>query len=129
MPLVPGAVAEEGPPLMAHEMSYVLRCGPPKLPKALGPDEGLADRLVVISVVGLPGTGPGSYMPIQLGPQGAEPLDPSIVLHATVVLLTVLQQNLTVRPAGVRAAITGALEELRTAMLAARKLPDGHGPR
>ena len=125
MSLVPRAVAEEGVTLMAHEMSYTLRCAPPKPKDDLGPDEGLTDRLLVISVVGLPGTGPGSYVPIQLGPGGAEALDPSIVLRATVVLLTLLQTRLTVRPAGVRAAITEALDELRHAMLVVRKLPGG----
>lgn len=105
---------------MANEygMSYSLRCAPPKPREALGSDEGLADRLLVISVVGLPGTGPGSYLPVQLGPEGHEDPDPSIWLHAAVILLHALDTNLHGRlRSDVGAVVTDALGRLRAAMI------------
>ena len=113
---------------MAHEMSYTLRCGPPKAKDDLGPDEGLTDRLLVISVVGLPGTGSGSYLPMQLGPGGHEEPDPSVWLHAAFILLHALDTNLRDRVrSDVGRAVSDAVTRLREAMLAARKLPDGQG--
>lgn len=76
-------------------MSYELRWGPPKPQAELGPHEGLADCLLVISINGTPG-GPGalSLQAMVLGPDGTEPARPSVLHAAATYLLSAIEEQM-----------------------------------
>ena len=72
-----------------HRMSYMLTVGQPKEKDDLGPNEGLTDTLVLVSVLGEVGTdAPLSLQFHQLGPDGAEELDVRLAYNLATALLT-----------------------------------------
>lgn len=73
---------------MSYRMSYTLRAQPPKEQDDLGPDEGLADSLVVASILGRPGhPEPLSIRTFQLGPAGVEDLAIATAMHVAMAML------------------------------------------
>ena len=100
---------------MAYRMSYVCRPGPPKPRGDLAPDEGLTDRLLVVSILGIPGgPGPLSVMPVQLGPDGVETLDIATSVAIASVMLAVVEDQHPAARAGIAA--------IRKVILAGRAL-------
>lgn len=98
----------------AYRLSYALTIGKPKPPTALTPNEGLADTLLVLSVVGTPGgPGPLSIMPMVLGPDGAEGLSPVLAHMAATALLSRIEFDGSRLGESARAA----LEDLRKAVV------------
>ena len=73
-----------------YRMSYTLRLSEPKPPTDLGEDEGLTDHLLVVSILGTPGTAePLSIWPVLLGPAGPESLDAATAAIVASCLLAV----------------------------------------
>ena len=98
---------------MTYRMSFRFTPGPPKPKETLAPDEGLADTLVMVSVLGTVGAPePMSIQVHQRGPMGAEPHDARLAYHIAVVLLTHATETETLRPRLHRAA-AAALAALR----------------
>ena len=86
-------------------MSYRLSVGPPKDKTALQDDEGLTDRLVICSILGLPGGDTAtSFAPRMLGPEGIEPLEGPTCFSLATVLLDLAVQSETLPPKIHRAA-------------------------
>ena len=91
---------------MSYRMSYRLSVGPPKDKTALQDDEGLTDRLVVCSILGLPGGETAtSFAPMILGPDGLEPLHGPTFFSLATLLLHLLVESETLQPDIHRAAV------------------------
>ena len=82
-----------------YRMSYSLRFGPPKPKDDLTPDEGMADGLLLVSIVGTPGAPePLSLAPIRIGPDGPEPLDRALAYHVAVAMLHAIDADMLAGP-------------------------------
>jgi hypothetical protein len=99
-------------------MSYKLvKPGPPKPKKALGPDEGLTDRLVVASVLDQ-SDGARSAAWMYLGPDGPEAFPLPIAWFLATSLLSHCED--ADMPPDFRTSLTEALHALRAPILARR---------
>jgi hypothetical protein len=108
--------------MASYRMSYHFpQPGPPKPKAELGPNEGLTDTLVLISILGTPGgPGPLSIQWFPLGPDGLEPVTPALAINVAMAVLTSATGG---KGTAHRRVVDDTMAFLRRIMLAHRVTP------